>query len=143
MFFFSVLPSRSAGHWVDLKLLQDIQNSGIPNIDVSLTGPQLREVVRRVLMPAWNAATYYYPLIDSLWTLRDKAGVDLVTQFPAAPALQDACMALGPRGQMVFRHGKKIVLVVMLTARAYELVEEHIEESKIQVRGYLCHTIES
>ncbi|KAG8779463.1 hypothetical protein FRC12_024224 [Ceratobasidium sp. 428] len=111
---------------------QDIQNSALPKVSAALTGPELRELVREDLMRAWNSATFYYPLTNEMWCLKDEHGVDLVQHFPNAPALRAACLKSGPSGQPLFRHGHLVKVIVMLTAEAYETVKDHIDECRAQ-----------
>jgi hypothetical protein len=112
---------------------QDIQTKGIPHVNASSTGPQLREIVFNSVLKEWQAATFQHPLHDHMWTLRDKSGVDLVESFLDSPALRSQCLVRGLKGQEQFAFNKTLKAVVMLTVSAFEMVEKHIDESRSKV----------
>ncbi|KAG9083205.1 hypothetical protein FS749_006230 [Ceratobasidium sp. UAMH 11750] len=108
----------------------EIQTSGIPQVQASSTGPQLKVLVLIHAQKDWLAATFDHPLLDGMCTLRDKSGVDLVVSFPDTPALRGQCLIQGAKGQETFMANRSVKVVLMLTVSAYEMVEKHMDECR-------------
>ncbi|KAG9095788.1 hypothetical protein FRC07_011031, partial [Ceratobasidium sp. 392] len=106
----------------------EIQMKGIPDVQASSTGPQLKALVIKHAIKDWHSATFGHPLHDDMCTLRDKSGVDLVDSFPDRPALRSQCMIRGAKGNEHFGFNKTLKVVLLLTPQAYETVEKYMDE---------------
>lgn len=116
---------------------------GIANVDVRLTGPEVKAKVMERAMSNWSKVTCDYPFDSRSFTLRlAKTNVDLVRDFPDTPALYGQCIATTGKSKGRFQYGKSVKVILVLDSAEYEVIDEHIKIQKALVGGVfriLCH----